>query len=103
MVAVELGLEAGEVLLGEVAPAGDPMAGLRRRLAEMREDQKRLTSERDARMQGPPLAAIVLRPRHLGALSGRTIKALAVAAIAFDTTATAAAPDPMRWRRPPAT
>jgi hypothetical protein len=70
------------------------MAGLRRRLAEMLEDQKRLTSERDARMQGPPLAAIVLRPRHLGALSGRTIKALAVAAIAFDTTATAAAPDP---------
>ncbi|TWF74676.1 hypothetical protein FHX44_11557 [Pseudonocardia hierapolitana] len=94
MVAIELGLEAGEVLLGELAPPGDPMAGLRRRLAEMREDQKRLTSERDARMWGPLLAAIALRPTYAAALSGRTVRALTAAAIAFDTTATATAPDP---------
>jgi hypothetical protein len=94
VVAIELGLEAGEVLLGEVAPPGDPMAGLRRRLAELREDQKRLASERDARMRGPLLAAIALRPQYLATLSGRTVRALTAAAAAFDTTATAPAPDP---------
>jgi hypothetical protein len=89
--AVELGLEAGEVLAGRVAPLGDPMAGLRRRLAEVREDQKRLAIERNARMGGPLLAARALRPMHLGALDGATVKALTSAAIVFDTVA----PDPV--------
>jgi hypothetical protein len=92
-VAVELGLEAGEVLLGQLAPPGDPLAGLRQRLAELREDQKRLRSERDARMRGPLLATIALRPMHLGALNGPTVKALTAAAIAFDTAAARSSPD----------
>ncbi|QYN33312.1 hypothetical protein K1T35_33025 [Pseudonocardia sp. DSM 110487] len=95
MVGIELGLEAGEVLLGDVAPPGDPLAGLRHRLAEMREDQRRLTSERDARMQGPLLATIALRPKYLAALGGTTVKALTAAARSFDTAAMAAPPDPV--------
>ena len=95
MVGIELGLEAGEVLLGEVAPRGDPMAGLRHRLTEMREDRKRLTSERDARMQGPLLATIALRPTYLAALGGATVKALTAAAHSFDAAASAAPPDPV--------
>lgn len=95
MVAIELGLEAGEVLLGEVAPPGDPMAGLRHRLAEMREDQRRLKSERDARMRGPLLATIALRPKYLAALNSATVKALTTAAAAFDAAATATPSDPV--------
>lgn len=62
MAAIEIGLEAGEVLLRQVAPPGDRMAGLRQRLAEVREDQKRLDVERNVRMRGPLLATIALRP-----------------------------------------
>lgn len=91
MAAVELGLEAGEVLAGRVASPGDPMAGLRRRLAEVRADQKQLAVERNARMGGPLLAARALRPAHLDALDGSTVKALTSAATVFDT----AAPDPV--------
>jgi hypothetical protein len=90
-VAIELGLEAGEVLLGQVAPPGDPMAGPRQRLAELREDQKRLRSERDARMRGPLLATVALRPKYIGALDGPTVKALTAAATAFDTAAATSA------------
>lgn len=93
-VGVELGLEAGEVLLGEVAPPGDPLAALRQRLAEMREDQKRLKYERDARMQGPLLATIALRPKDLAALAGPIVRALTGAATTFDTVATTTPPDP---------
>ncbi|MHA6621212.1 hypothetical protein [Pseudonocardia sp. DLS-67] len=93
-VAVELGLEAGEVLLGEVAPPGDPFAGLRERLAEMREDRKRLKYERDARMRGPLLATIALRPKYLAPLAGPIVRALTGAATAFDTAATTTPPDP---------
>ena len=94
MAAIELGLEAGEVLLGDVAPPGDPLAGLRRRLAETREDHKRLTHERDARMQGPLLTAIALRPHYLAALDAPTARALATAATVFDAAATTEPPDP---------
>ena len=94
MVGIEIGLEAGEVLLGAVAPPGDPLAGLRLRLADMREDQKRLTAERDARMQGPLLATIALRRRYLAALDGPAVRALTTAAQAFDTTAMATPQDP---------
>ena len=44
--AVELGLEAGEVLTGRVAPTADSMAGLRDHLASMREDQRALETWR---------------------------------------------------------
>ncbi|GAA0943080.1 hypothetical protein [Pseudonocardia zijingensis] len=91
MVAVELGREAGEVLFGQVAPPGDPLAGVRQRLADVREDQKWLRAERDARMGGPLLTRRALRPRHLEALDGPTVAALTVATAAFD--AAAAPPD----------
>ncbi|GAA5135373.1 hypothetical protein [Pseudonocardia adelaidensis] len=97
-VAVELGLEAGEVLLGDVAPPGDLLAGLRLRLAEVREDQKRLTYERDARMQGPLLATVALRPKYLAALGGPLVRTLTATATAFDaafnTAFATAPPDP---------
>jgi hypothetical protein len=81
--AVELGRQAGEVLIGRVQAAADPLGGLRESLTHMREDAK-LADEMKA--QGTfKLAATVSRVLRSAALPAPWVTELSEAANAFDT------------------
>jgi hypothetical protein len=86
--AMEVGLEAGEVLLGQVAPS-TPAAGLRHELQRIPEAQMRLDLQKKAaglvgnRMK----AAVVLKRLKLPAAKTPWKTALTTAVTAFDTAA----------------
>jgi hypothetical protein len=95
MLSAELGLEAGEVLLGQLAPPNEPAAGLRHRLKEMRENKKLIEGLRRARAAGKQKTVPVAQ--KLAALKPKPPWAdkLIAAATAFDTANNPKPPDPV--------
>jgi hypothetical protein len=83
--AVELGLQAGEVLTGRVQAAADPLAGLRRSLTDLRGDHL-LVGELTARAGTRPKVAEGVRwVLRSTALPAPWVTELSEAAQAFDT------------------
>lgn len=89
----EVAMEAGEVLLGQVAPPTEPAAGLRHRLRQVREDRKLADSIR--KVQGALKTLPIIRQLPSAKLKPKPawLDPLTAAATAFDAANATKPPD----------
>ena len=95
MLSAELGLEAGEVLLGQLAPPAEPAAGLRQRLQAIRGTDGSAMRLRQARDAGKQKTVPVARTLATLEPKPAWVDRLVAAATAFDGENNKKPPDPV--------